>query len=93
VLAAADGALLRVAGTEEQPAARPGDLERASEDRLPGLRVIAPGELDAITRRYVLVDGMRHGRDLLLLARLSLEDVVVIGGRDAPVKLRLEQVR
>ena len=93
ILAAADGALLRGAGTEEQPSARPSDLERTSEDYLRGVRVIVPGELYAITRRYVLVDGLRHGRDLLLLARLSLGDEVRVGGRTVPVALRLEQVR
>jgi hypothetical protein len=93
VLAAADGALLRAAGGEEQPGSKPTDLERTSEDHIRGVRVIAPGELYAITRRYVLVDGLRHGRDLLLLARLSLGDEVRVGGRVVPVALRLEQVR
>jgi hypothetical protein len=93
VLAAADGALLRAAGGEEQPGSKPTELERTSEDHISGVRVIAPGELYAITRRYVLVDGLRHGRDLLLLARLSLGDEVRVGGRVVPVALRLEQVR
>jgi hypothetical protein len=34
---------------------------------------------------------MRHGTDLLLLARLTVEDVVVVDGREVKVKLRLDE--
>jgi hypothetical protein len=60
---------------------------------LRGLRLVAADARYAITRQYVQADGLRRGRDPLLTARLSFEDAVRIGDREARVALRLEQVR
>ncbi len=57
------------------------------------LREIAPGQRNAITRRYVLANGLRRGGDLHLLARLSFVDVVGVGDRERWVKLRFEEMR
>ena len=75
VVAAADGAPLRLAGTEEESSSRPTESERASGEYVRGARAIAPGQWDVVTRRYELADGLRRGRDALLLARVSLSDV------------------
>jgi hypothetical protein len=92
VVVAADGRSLRLIATDEDPSVRPPTgTEGAWEDHHLGVRTIAPGEREAITRRYTLADGLRGGGDLLLLARLSLEDVVRIGDREVPVRLRLER--
>ena len=93
VIAAADGGLLRLVSTEDELSSRATDTERASEDFLRGIRVIAPNQRLAVTRRCVLADGLRLGRDPLLLSRLSLEDSVRVGDRDVGVALRLVQVR
>jgi hypothetical protein len=93
VVSAADGDLLRLVDTEEEPSSRPSEIERTSEGYLHGVRVIAPGQQNAITRRYVLADRFRRGRDLLLLARLSFGDVVRVSDRETRVALRLEQER
>ena len=93
VVAAADGGVLRFVGTEEEPSSRPTDAERAPEGYLRGIRVIAPGQRIAVTRRCVLADGLRLGRDPLLLSRLSLEDSVRVGDRDVGAALRLVQAR
>lgn len=92
VVVAADGRSLRLIATDEDPSVRPPTgTEGAWEDHHLGVRTIAPGEREAITRRYTLADGLRGGGDLLLLARLSLEDVVRIGDREVPVRLRFEK--
>jgi hypothetical protein len=80
ILAAADGVTLRpVAGEEAY--------------HRDGVRTVAPGQRIAIARRYSFMYGFRRERDLLLLARLLLEDVIQVGEREAQVKLRLEEVR
>jgi hypothetical protein len=93
VVAAADGGVLRLAGTEEAPGSPPTEVARGTEHDTRGVSVIAPGQRVEIARRYVLADGLRRGRDPQLIARLSVADVVRIGDRDAWVKLRLEETR
>jgi hypothetical protein len=91
VVVGADGAPLRMMGAEvfEQTAA----TELTRERFFTRLLSIGAGRRYAIVRRYEPVDGMRRGRDLLLLARLSASDVVRAAGREAPVRLRLDEVR
>jgi hypothetical protein len=93
VIAAADGSVLRRVASEEQPGLVPTDVERVSEEYRDGVRIVAPGQQTVVTRRYVQAEGPRRSRDLLLLARLSLGDVVRIGDSDFAVAFRLEEER
>jgi hypothetical protein len=93
VVAAADGVPLRLAGTEEDSRWYPTQPEAAAIDYRRAVRTVAPGERDAITRSYALAGGSRGTLDLQILARLTLQDAVVIGDREVPVKLRLEKGR
>ena len=91
VIAAADGAPLRLVGTVEEPAAA--HTERPSPNTAGSIRTVAPGQEYAIVRRYELVEGFHRSRDALLLARISLSDAMQVGARVEPVTLRLEEVR
>jgi len=93
VVFAADGGLLRLVGTDENPSSAQAGAEHVPQDYLRGIRIVTPGQRLEVTRRLVLADGARQGRDPLLLSRLSLEDSVRVGVRDAGVALRLIQVR
>ncbi len=87
VVAAADGGLLRLVGTEMEPTVHTVDGGFCR------VHPIDAGRQYVIVRRYELADGLRRGRDVLLVARLSLSVVVHVGGREVRVALRLDEVR
>lgn len=94
MVAAADGGPLRLVSVEEEPSSpRPSETKQGSEEYVRGVRAISPGQSEAIARRYALADGVRRGRDLHLLAMLSLGDLVRVGDVEVPVLLRLKEMR
>jgi hypothetical protein len=94
VVAGADGGPLRLVSVEEEPSSpRPSEAEQGAKEYVRGVRAISPGQSEAIARRYALADGVRRGRDLHLLAMLSLGDLVRVGDVEVPVLLRLKEMR
>jgi hypothetical protein len=93
VVAAADGTVLRLRDTTDDSSSRPTVAGGAPGDDPRGVRTIAPGQQHALVRNYVLAEGMRRSSDLQLLARVALADVVRVGEREVPVRLRLEEIR
>ena len=84
-IVAADGSLLRLEAVEDEAGLR------ASVEHARGELTVPPGERFAILRSYGLVEGKRQGPDLLLLARLALEDELRVDDRAARVTLRFQE--
>ncbi len=92
VVSGADGRPLELAAVEEDPSRRPTSAQRNTEAWRAGVREIARGERNVITRRYRLVDPDAPGVGERL-SRLELDDEIAIGDRTEPVKLRFERAR
>ena len=84
-IVAADGSLLRLEAVEDEAGLR------ASVEHARGELTVPPGERFAILRSYGLVEGKRQGPDLLLLARLALEDELRVDDHAARVTLRFQE--